>query len=197
VDFCPSKFELIEGSYDCAEFEYEGKRYFEQDHVLRFKSGKPICHCYSGDNMAMSWKDWQKHLRRKEGARRAVVTKRERYLKEIVPIGFLEKLGFGFTYVHSWHVEADERTHVFSIDEKLKPIVCGLYERPDCEGVYVFKLAFLQGEEILSVWICGRDEIGQLWQFELPVMTYGLASLEACQRAVLGMSKGDILVEQS
>ena len=225
VRFSAELFEVVEADRyhdrDGLRFKYQGIEYLDRESVLYEVQGRrlrPLCHCFSGDCIPVSWKDWQKHLDRVKAAEKGQATKRERYLKELVPISFLEELGFTFkqdrsgrtwsygarfvTNLNRRSLEEDQIAipNTFLFGPVLKPAVVGLYERPDLlplKHVYVFKLVFMSETRPQRVFICGKDEIGQLWAFELPALPYAYSSLEACQRAILGMTKSDILVAQS
>jgi len=75
----------------------------------------------------------------------------------------------------------------------------------DLFGNVIFKLVLFSEREneyleedyyVEAVALLGRDETGQLWMHFLPPRYY-LASIEACERWLFGMSKEDVMVAQT
>lgn len=77
--------------------------------------------------------------------------------------------------------------------------VTGIIQRPDNPDVHIYKLVAIDVDsgKPETVYICGRDEIGQVWAYQVPVLPYAYTSLDTIQRAILGMRTEDVLVAQT
>lgn len=73
------------------------------------------------------------------------------------------------------------------------------------QGFKVFKVVGLRdfsSDEpphytVVGVYLMGRDQTGQLWCHSLPPFGYALASIQACERWLLGMQPNDELVAEA
>ncbi|MHA1834123.1 MAG: hypothetical protein ACTSV7_09035, partial [Candidatus Baldrarchaeia archaeon] len=163
---------------------------------LVFLDGEPKCYVWGGDSPVISYKRYVEKIRRRKKAKEAYL----RHLKKsVIRLETLAKrLGIRIGRSERRILDYDRESRTLQIPIDCELVIQKYYRNyfvnPDVE---IFKLVLVSDDVCVDVALMGRDEIGQIWLHHLPTFGYALAGIETCERWLLGISKWDVVVQQT
>lgn len=158
------------------------------------------------DKIKSNKDDFMKYSDKLELRRKKMLYKSKYTLEDILKFGGLKLSNNEYYYANiqragnNWDVDVDYvmGKYVLFLPTGYKYSIVVKEMKYDLSGSVIFKVVIVGNEydKVLQVFLIGKEYTGQWWLHSLPT-GYWNKSIEQCERWLLGMRRGDVLVSES